>query len=544
MSCLRWLWLSVLFETFAVAPLAADNILSVTAKADCNGGGWGFLGGPIYGTAWTQTGSYSNVSVVVVVNNLLSDGSAITAYLTNQIGPGTTTANEIGHGTFVLPANGNPGAAKSSNAAIFQGLNLGPGDYYLTLYAANPPAIAGTWCFASPATVTTGSGVTQKGDFEGTTFAPAYPPATPVSFPSTNVEVSVSGTPGTPPAPAQTGTISVNSNLLNATFTLKPAISGAPSSGPYAVTINNAPVGQYSMAFGDVQGYFTPSVPPQTLTAGGTISFNGQYVVAASAVSVILFDATQLTQSPSLNPRATFAYTDSQGISHGYNSFAVQGSGALDGNGNLLSFNNTAFQLSVQTEGSGSLMTLTVPSGGDKSCHCLVGDQIAGPNLASGGTLQFLIPFGVTVNKIDGDNADFGMWNSPVRQAFACALRVGVDSTMGYVFGIFYTGFQLGECFGGLFSQPSCNIVYPILNDQSMPCIADPSNNSLFGDNALNTHQIRTIRWKPSGDGKLLSKIQFHVDQTPTQVIGLIQQQGITVYVTTPIGDFWLDNFH
>ena len=117
------------------------------------------------------------------------------------------------------------------------------------------------------------------------------------------MEISVTGTPGPTP---QTGTIQINSNLANATFILSPPVAGALTGAPYPVTINNAPAGLYSITFNGVRGYTTPSVPPQTLAAGGVISFNGQYAVAAPAV--ILFDATHLTQSPSLNPQPTFAY--------------------------------------------------------------------------------------------------------------------------------------------------------------------------------------------------------------------------------------------
>lgn len=365
---------------------------------------------------------------------------------------------------------------------------------------------------------------------------PAYAPAASMSFTSSNMEISVTGTPGPTP---QTGTIQINSNLANATFILSPPVAGALTGAPYPVTINNAPAGLYSITFNGVQGYTTPSVPPQTLAAGGVISFNGQYAVAAPAV--ILFDATQLTQSPSLNPQATFAYADSQGISHGYNAFAIQGSGALDGNGNPLNFNSIALQLSIQSEGSGSVMTLTVPSGGDSSCHCLAG----GPDQIAGGTVQFLIPFGLTVNGISGINANFGSASSPVGQAFACGARVVLDAVVGYAFGSLYTGFQLLDCaLPALVPPPApCSVAYPMLNDQSDACIADPTNNSLFGDKALNTHQIRTIRWKPSADGLTLSGIQFHLDQTPPQIVSIIQQKGITVYVHTLRGDFWLDNF-
>lgn len=80
-----------------------------------------------------------------------------------------------------------------------------------------------------------------------------------------------------PPSPVQTGTITIKSNLSNATFLLTPSVAGAPPGGPYPVTLPNVPVGQYSITFSDVQGYVTPSSLQQTLTARGTITFDGEY---------------------------------------------------------------------------------------------------------------------------------------------------------------------------------------------------------------------------------------------------------------------------
>jgi len=334
----------------------------------------------------------------------------------------------------------------------------------------------------------------------------------------------------------ETGTITINSNLPSATFVLEhrqvgrrsqPPVSGG---GPYPVTVSNAAPGQYTIAFSDVQGYVTPSLAEQTLVGGGTISFNGQYVLTATPPqNTILFDETGVVSNQSLTNNipgqpATYPYTDSQGLAHTYHVFAVADNGLA----------NPAFQLSLQHEGSGSRLTLTAPSGGDIA------------DTKSGGALQFLIPFGLSVNAVDGVNASFGSTVNPGQNAFECAFGTITGWALGYALGSYATGFDLVQC-TGLLSVPQagdlCSVIYPIINNQAAACLADPKNNSLFGDKVLNTHQIRNIRWKPTQNGFPQTLIQLHLDQPPAQVITMIQQKGVTVYVNTPRGDFWLDNF-
>src|SRR5579872_3534422 len=67
-------------------------------------------------SSWTQTGSYTNVSISAV----LGSGEAISVYLTNQIGPGTTVANEIATTSIT------PGSSPQTET-LFSGLSLGAG---------------------------------------------------------------------------------------------------------------------------------------------------------------------------------------------------------------------------------------------------------------------------------------------------------------------------------------------------------------------------------------------------------------------------------
>lgn len=175
-----------------------------------------------------------------------------------------------------------------------------------------------------------------------------------------------------------------------------------------------------------------------------------------------------------------------------------------------------------------------MPSGGDSS------------NTSSGGALQFILPFGLFVNTITGANASFGNTSSPIGGAFSCAFDVLKDEALSHVFGAFFTGFQTLQCTGVLsipVAGDLCSAVYPIVNDRSSPCLNDPSNNTLYGDKILNTHQIRHVLWKPAANGLTQSDVIFHLNQSPSQAVSMIEQNGITLYLSTPTGDFWLDNF-
>jgi hypothetical protein len=71
------------------------------------------------------------------------------------------------------------------------------------------------------------------------------------------------------------GTIEVTTNLEQATFTLNGPASYTGSGMSWSVT--DAPVGTYTIIFGDVTGYKKPSSESKTLTEGGTIAFRGIY---------------------------------------------------------------------------------------------------------------------------------------------------------------------------------------------------------------------------------------------------------------------------
>lgn len=146
-----------------------------------------------YSVGWTQTGTYSNVSISADVN-LCGTGSS---FLTTQVGAGTTVANEIASGIFTGPSNcgSNP---FPSWVTMFTGLTLGPGTYFLTL---NGDAFGGGWRFDSSIAPALGSGVTAAGESWGwcdpaNTYetCSGYAPADTVFVEPLGLRVDVEGT--------------------------------------------------------------------------------------------------------------------------------------------------------------------------------------------------------------------------------------------------------------------------------------------------------------------------------------------------------------
>lgn len=98
----------------------------------------------LYGS-WTQSGSYTSVSVSALVS-----GNNMSAYLTNLIGPAATSGNVIASTTF---------SAVLALRELFSGLSLGPGTYFLVVGGTG----TGSWPQASPPAVTADTGVTGNG---------------------------------------------------------------------------------------------------------------------------------------------------------------------------------------------------------------------------------------------------------------------------------------------------------------------------------------------------------------------------------------------
>jgi hypothetical protein len=140
--------------------------------------------------SWTETGSYSNVSIFA---NIFSGGSSAsgTAYLMNMIGSGASAANEVvAPGSFSV--TGNPGT--NVMTTIFSDLSLAAGTYYLVLEANAGSVVA--WNLAGVPLVVEDTGVTG-GQSDAAVSPNAFAPASTFQGNGNNFIYEVTGTLGT-----------------------------------------------------------------------------------------------------------------------------------------------------------------------------------------------------------------------------------------------------------------------------------------------------------------------------------------------------------
>jgi hypothetical protein len=166
----------LLFCAFRAIPVGAVTIISVTGTS--NGGDP--LGDEpagivqqAAGISFTTKQSYTGVNIQVS----LYPGSQGTAYLTNQTGAGTTSANIRAQTTFTVPSGQNPQVV-----TLFTGLTLPAGTWYLTLYRFGAQTTTNflEWDFSNTPNIVTDSGVTQNSQYIAETpnagLDPTFPP--------------------------------------------------------------------------------------------------------------------------------------------------------------------------------------------------------------------------------------------------------------------------------------------------------------------------------------------------------------------------------
>lgn len=168
--------------------------LSVTAQAaviaEVSGTGYGGAGiGEGNGQQAAAMGfstsiGATNVSISSPITVTYEDAT-IDAYLTNQLGSGTTAANVLDHTQIIVPVNTTTQQAYSyddqfTDVTFFSGLTLAPGNYYLTLVTYNQInttgvayAYSGFDTITSIANVSTVLGTYGAAQQNGN-FAPAY----------------------------------------------------------------------------------------------------------------------------------------------------------------------------------------------------------------------------------------------------------------------------------------------------------------------------------------------------------------------------------
>src|ERR1700730_642612 len=96
------LWMTLAILIYPISLKADPIIISVTAPP-----GLSTLidGSSIVSTSWSQSKAYTGVSIATLVDSaIVGQTPAADAYLTTRIGAGTTTADEIAHTRFTVPA--------------------------------------------------------------------------------------------------------------------------------------------------------------------------------------------------------------------------------------------------------------------------------------------------------------------------------------------------------------------------------------------------------------------------------------------------------
>jgi hypothetical protein len=116
---------------------SADTIVSVTDSSTPVNRGALFLGGQlsnVVASLWTQTASFSDVTIDASLTSEDPTFLSGTAYLMSAIGPGTTPGSEVvAPADFTVPFASHAGSVTPT--VLFTGLDLGPGNYYLVLTA-------------------------------------------------------------------------------------------------------------------------------------------------------------------------------------------------------------------------------------------------------------------------------------------------------------------------------------------------------------------------------------------------------------------------
>ena len=149
----------------------------------------------VYAVSWSQSSSYSNVSVFANLFNP-GGGGTVDYTLTTAIGPSTSFAQDgIIRGSVTTPAN-------PADLELFTLTSLAAGTYYLVLDSPTPNA-SWQWGFPFQPNYTTAPGVSFLGDRQAqfTVIDSAYTAGSGFSGIGYPVEFSVSGTQATVPEP-------------------------------------------------------------------------------------------------------------------------------------------------------------------------------------------------------------------------------------------------------------------------------------------------------------------------------------------------------
>jgi len=138
-----------LIIAFTPRSAPAQVVVSSTGEFDS----WIVLySGQAFGVSWTQATSYDDVSITAELTAFGQTSETGRAFLSTSIGPSATMAGEVAYTAFTFPS-------AQGDVALFSGLNLPAGQYYLSLVGDSPDFGSG-WIASDSPDIETGVGVT------------------------------------------------------------------------------------------------------------------------------------------------------------------------------------------------------------------------------------------------------------------------------------------------------------------------------------------------------------------------------------------------
>jgi hypothetical protein len=172
---MRFRLASLMALVATTALVQAANVINATGPSSV------FFGNQaVFVLGWSQGAAYTNVTITMPLEDNTSGGPIGgvegTVYLMNQIGPGTTTANQV-----APPISISGLTSAFTSRTLFTGLTLPAGNYYVVLVPTNKSPLSMSPSGSNSSVVTTGTSVTFLGT-DNTASAAVYPPATVVSL--------------------------------------------------------------------------------------------------------------------------------------------------------------------------------------------------------------------------------------------------------------------------------------------------------------------------------------------------------------------------
>jgi hypothetical protein len=272
-----------------------------------------------------------DIAVTTAFGSTPANGTPVLAFLTDSFLAGTTVANEIAHTSFTIP----PGSAPNTVIPIFTGLVLGPGQYFLTVYAPTS-GNAGGWCVATnPPTISAATDVTEDYTYLLNGYA-AYPPAGGFLNYWNPAEFSIQGVPGTPPpntATIQSLSLSSASVMGGGSVTATVTLSGPAPAGGVGITIQDSPAilqftSPVTVPAGQTSATFAISAPNVTSATSVTLTATLSGVTLNAALTVNPATATNPFQDNTFDIYGTLTISG-QSVSVEVQTMAVSDWGAF-----------------------------------------------------------------------------------------------------------------------------------------------------------------------------------------------------------------------